>query len=215
MLFDVKIFDNFLLLGYKLSLDASEIFMPEDNENFLLESAKASDAAAFGIIYARYCLRIKNVVGQHVHHQQDVDDIVQIIFIRAFKGLRKFRGESKLFTWMFSIAMSSVKNYFRNKARLDSILIYSTDAAEYSNDAWETCYEDDPAGICSAMETGGEIVEMIANLPVALKTVLLLRESEGMTYRDIAKKIGCPVGTVRSRIHRVRMEIRKLLQKNP
>lgn len=215
MLFDVKIFDNFLLLGYKLSLDASEIFMPEDNENFLLESAKAGDAAAFGIIYARYCLRIKNVVGQHVHHQQDVDDIVQIIFIRAFKGLRKFRGESKLFTWMFSIAMSSVKNYFRNKARLDSILIYSTDAAEYSNDAWETCYEDDPAGICSAMETGGEIVEMIANLPVALKTVLLLRESEGMTYRDIAKKMGCPVGTVRSRIHRVRMEIRKLLQKNP
>lgn len=215
MLFDVKIFGNFLLLGYKFSLDASEISMPEDNENFLLESAKAGDAAAFRIIYARYCLRMKSVVGQHVHHQQDVDDIVQIIFIRAFQGLRKFRGESTLFTWLFSIAMSSLKNYFRNKARLDSILIYSTDDAEYNNNAWEACHEDDPAGICSAMETGGEIVEMIANLPVALKTVLLLRESEGMTYGDIAKTMGCPVGTVRSRIHRVRMEIRKLLQKNP
>ena len=98
--------------------------------------------------------------------------------------------------------------------RIDSILIYSVEDAEYLPDKLEVFYEDDPAGICSAMETGGEIIEMIGNLPEVLKTVLLLRENEGMTYGQIAKKMGCPVGTVRSRIHRVRMEIRKILQKN-
>ena len=214
MLFNVKIFDNFLLLGYKLSLVTSEISMLESNENFLLESARAGDQAAFRIIYTRYRLRMKNLVGQHVNNQQDIDDIVQIIFIRAFKGMRKFRGESTLFTWMFSIAMSSLKNYYGKKMRIDSILIYSVEDAEYLPDKLEVFYEDDPAGICSAMETGGEIIEMIGNLPEVLKTVLLLRENEGMTYGQIAKKMGCPVGTVRSRIHRVRMEIRKILQKN-
>ena len=214
MLFNVKIFDNFLLLGYKLSLVTSEISMLESNENFLLESARAGDQAAFRIIYTRYRLRMKNLVGQHVNNQQDIDDIVQIIFIRAFKGMRKFRGESTLFTWMFSIAMSSLKNYYGKKMRIDSILIYSVEDAEYLPDKLEVFYEDDPAGICSAMETGGEIIEMIGNLPEVLKTVLLLREDEGMTYGQIAKKMGCPVGTVRSRIHRVRMEIRKILQKN-
>lgn len=214
MLFNVKIFDNFLLLGYKLSLVTSEKSMLESNENFLLESARAGDQAAFRIIYTRYRLRMKNLVGQHVNNQQDIDDIVQIIFIRAFKGMRKFRGESTLFTWMFSIAMSSLKNYYGKKMRIDSILIYSVEDAEYLPDKLEVFYEDDPAGICSAMETGGEIIEMIGNLPEVLKTVLLLRENEGMTYGQIAKKMGCPVGTVRSRIHRVRTEIRKILQKN-
>lgn len=214
MLLNVKSFDNFLLLGYKLSLDASEIFMLEDNENFLLENARAGDPAAFHIIYTRYHVRMKSLVGQHVHNLQDIDDIVQIIFIRAFKGLKRYRGESTLFIWLFSMAMSSLKTYFENKARVDSILIYSADDAEYRFDKWEEFYEDDPAGIFSAMETGGEIIEMIANLPPVLKTVLLLRENEGMTYGEIAKKMGCPVGTVRSRIYRVRTEIRKVLQKN-
>lgn len=214
MLFNVKIFDNFLLLGYKLSLDTTEIFMLEDNENFLLENAKAGDPAAFHIIYTRYRVRMKSLVGQHVHNLQDIEDIVQIIFIRAFKGLKRFHGESTLFIWLLSIAMSSLKNYFENKMRVDSILIYSADDAECRFDKWDVFYEDDPAGIFSAMETGGEIIEMIANLPPVLKTVLSLRENEGMSYGEIAKKMGCPVGTVRSRIHRVRTEIRKILQKN-
>lgn len=213
MFFDMKILSNFLLLGYKFSLDASEIFMLEDNENFLLESARAGDPIAFEIIYTRYRFRMKSLVGQYVHNRQDVDDIVQIIFMRAFKGLRRFRGEATLFTWLFSIAMNSMKNYFRHKMRIELLFVYSIDESEYKKNVLEGFHGDDPEGICSAMETSVELMQILSNLPPVLKTVLLLREDEGMSYGEIARKMGCPLGTVRSRIHRARTEVRKILHK--
>ena len=88
------------------------------------------------------------------------------------------------------------------------------DGADNTVDALELVREDSPEEICSAMETGMEIVRFIANLPPPLKKALLLREEEGMSYDEIAINMECPMGTVRSRIHRVRAEIRKILEKD-
>lgn len=88
------------------------------------------------------------------------------------------------------------------------------DETDYSIEALSMFHEDSPEEICSAMETGMEIIRLIANLPPPLKKALLLREDEGMSYEEIAIKMGCPMGTVRSRIHRVRAQMRKILKKD-
>lgn len=112
------------------------------------------------------------------------------------------------------MAMNGIKNHYGSAREMQSDFLDLFDGMDYSSDALNMFHEDSPEQICSAMETGMEVIRLMANLPPPLKNALLLREAEGMRYDEIAARMECPVGTVRSRIHRVRAEIRKLLEKD-
>ena len=189
--------------------------MLENNENFMRERICVGDPSAFHTLYVKYNVHMRSLVSHHVHHKQDIDDMVQIIFLNAFQWFKECRSYSTLYVWLYSIAMNSIENYCRNELKIESRKLCSFDGVNDDVvDALNISNENSPEEICSAMETGLEIVRLIANLPPLLKKALLLREIDGMSYGAIAIKMGCPMGTVRSRIHRVRSEIRKRLEKD-
>ncbi|ATD61705.1 MAG: sigma-70 family RNA polymerase sigma factor [Janthinobacterium svalbardensis] len=188
--------------------------MLEKNENFMREGIYVGDPSAFHTLYVKYSVHMRGLVSLHVHHKQDIDDMVQIIFLNAFQWFKKCRSYSTLYAWLYSIAMNSIENYYRNELKIESSTLCSFDGVNDVVDALNISNENSPEEICTAMETGLEIVRLIANLPPLLKKALLLREIDGMSYDEIAIKMGCPMGTVRSRIHRVRAEIRKRLEKD-
>ncbi|MGK5055287.1 sigma-70 family RNA polymerase sigma factor [Janthinobacterium sp. RB2P8] len=188
--------------------------MLENNENFMRESICVGDPSAFHALYVKYSVHMRSLVSHDVHHKQDIDDMVQIIFLNAFQRFKECRSYSTLYAWLYSIAMDSIENYYRNELKIKSSTFFSFDGVDEVVDALNIFNENSAEEICSAMETGLEIVRLIANLPPLLKKALLLREIDGMSYGEIAIKMGCPMGTVRSRIHRVRAEIRKRLEKD-
>lgn len=203
-----------MLLGCKLILGVDEQFMLENNENFTRERICVGDTSAFHTLYVKYSVHMRSLVSHHVHHRQDIDDMVQIIFLNAFLWFKECRSYSTLYAWLYSIAMHSIEKYYSNELEIESRIFFSFNGMKDAVDAFNLSNENSPEEICIATETGREIVGLIANLPPLLKKALLLRENDGMSYGEIAIKMGCPMGTVRSRIHRVRAEIRKRLEKD-
>lgn len=188
--------------------------MLENNENFMRESICVGDPSAFHTLYVKYSVHMRRLVSHDVHHKQDIDDMVQIIFLNAFQWFKECRSYSTLYAWLYSIAKNVMEKYYCNELKIESRTFFSFDGMSDADDVLNISNENSPEEICSAMEAGLEIVRLIANLPPLLKEALLLRENDGMSYGEIAMKMGCPMGTVRSRIHRVRAEIRKRLEKD-
>jgi RNA polymerase sigma-70 factor (ECF subfamily) len=186
--------------------------MLENNENFMMERIFADDPSAFHTLYVKYHIRIRMLVSHHIDHEQDIDDVVQIIFLNAFQWFKGCRNDSEFCSRLYSIAMNSIKKYYRHEAGFESGADYSIDGVNNAFAALDIFNENNPEGICSAMETGLEIARIISELPPLLKEALLLRENDGMRYDEIAIRMGCPTGTVRSRIHRVRADIRKRVE---
>ncbi|MEF2265659.1 sigma-70 family RNA polymerase sigma factor [Janthinobacterium sp. TB1-E2] len=188
--------------------------MSDGNENFSLEINCVNTASAFHALYIRYRIRIRNLVSQSIPREEDIDDMVQLIFFNVFLWFKRGCGCSMFYPKLYSMAMRCIRSDYRGDGEIKSSSLDLIDDTDYSIGALKMVHEDSPEEICSAMETGMEIIRLIANLPAPLKKALLLREDEGMRYDEIAIRMGCPMGTVRSRIHRVRAEIRKILEKD-
>ena len=185
-----------------------------DNENFLVEKARSGDEKAFEALYWRYQKKVSNIIRRYVKNQQDIDDLVQIVFLKAYQGLKNFRGEAEFFTWLFSIAMNCIKHYLK-KSPSDGSFIFSTindDSGAAVNII--RCHAEDPEAICIAIQQYMEIIEAVREFPPFLSEIFLLREREGYSYDEIAVRMDCPVGTVKSRLHRVRVSIMKIMGKD-
>lgn len=188
--------------------------MSDGNENFSLEINCLNTASAFHALYIRYRIRIRNLVSQSIHREEDIDDMVQLIFLNVFLWFKRGCGHSMFYPKLYSMAMRSIRSHYCGGGEVKSSSVDLIDGEDNVVDALDLVDEDNPEEICSAMETGMEIIRLIANFPPPLKRALLLREDEGLRYDEIAARMGCPMGTVRSRIHRVRAEIRKILEKD-
>lgn len=188
--------------------------MSDGNENFSVEIDCMDNALAFHALYIRYRIRIRNLVSQSIHCEEDIDDMVQLIFLNVLLRFKRGCGYSMFYPNLYSMAIRSIKSHYYCGGEVKLLSLDLMDGADNVVDALKLAHEDSPEEICSAMETGMQIVRFIANFPPPLKRALLLREDEGMSYDEIAIKMECPMGTVRSRIHRVRAEIRKILEKD-
>ena len=185
-----------------------------DNENFLVEKARSGDEKAFEALYWRHQKKVSNIIRRHVKNQQDIDDLVQIVFLKAYQGLKNFRSEAEFFTWLFSIAMNCIKHYLKKSPSHDSFICSTmNDDADATIDI-ERCHAEDPEAICIAIEQNMAIIEAVRKFPPFLREIFLLRESEGYSYAEIAVRMDCPVGTVKSRLHRVRLSIMKIMGKD-
>lgn len=177
----------------------------------LVKRVKQGDKAAFDLLVIKYQGRIINLVSRFVRNQADAQDVTQEAFLKAYRALPNFRGESAFYTWLYRIAVNTAKNYLALQNRRPNEM--DQDIAEIEQISDDPALKDieTPEHLLLTREIQDTVIRAIDGLPEDLHTAITLRELEGMSYEEIAEAMDCPVGTVRSRIFRAREAIDKLL----
>lgn len=178
----------------------------------LVRRVQAGDKKAFDALVLKYQHKIVNLVSRYVHDPHTALDVAQEAFIKAYRGLRSFRGESAFYTWLYRIAINTAKNYLvaQNRRTPDQ----DVDAQEAEQYAGASALKEygTPESHLLTEEIEQTVFKAIEELPDDLRTAITLREIEGMSYEEIAEAMGCPIGTVRSRIFRAREAIDRQLR---
>jgi RNA polymerase sigma-70 factor (ECF subfamily) len=184
----------------------------DDNDAALVARAQQGDVSAFEMLVVKYQRRIERLIGRFVRDTDLVADLSQETFIRAYRALPNFRGESQFYTWLYRIAVNTAKKTLLDLKR-DPVMTESALAAarqdddETSRPEHEPSHGETPEAILASREVVATVNAAIEALPDELRQAVLLREVEGMSYEDIASAMNCPIGTVRSRIFRAREAI--------
>ncbi len=184
----------------------------DNSDQELVKKAQRGNKAAFGALVVKYQYKIANLVIRYVKDEDDAQDVVQEAFIKAYRGLAKFRGDSAFYTWLYRIAINSAKNYIVSQSRKTPGRAIAMEDTEHMESAALIKEFDTPEENMLTSEIEKTIYQTIKELPEDLKVVITLREIEGMTYDEIASVVECPIGTVRSRIFRAREAIDKHLK---
>ena len=178
----------------------------------LVERVQKGDKKAFDLLVMKYQQRIVNLVSRFVRNPADALDVTQDAFIKAYRALPKFRGDSAFYTWMYRIAVNTAKNYLAVQARRP--LDIEQDVSEIEQIEGDHALKEyaTPEHMILRDEIQSTVIKAIEDLPEDLRIAITLREVEGLSYEDIAAAMDCPIGTVRSRIFRAREAIDKQLK---
>lgn len=177
----------------------------------LVERVQRGDKNAYNLLVRKYQHKVANLVSRYVSNG-DIPDVTQEAFIKAYRALPGFRGESAFFTWLYRIAVNTAKNYLVSQRRRPPGSDVEIEDAEYYEGGDALKELSSPEHLMLSDEIKRAVFDTIDALPEDLKTAITLRELEGMSYEDIANVMDCPVGTVRSRIFRAREAIDKRVQ---
>ena len=178
----------------------------------LVNRVKRGDKAAFDLLVIKYQSRIINLVSRFVRNQADAQDVTQEAFLKAYRAMANFRGESAFYTWLYRIAVNTAKNFLAVQAsRRPSEMELNVSEMEQIDDSNALKDLDTPEHLLLTKEIQDTVIRAIEGLPEDLHTAITLRELEGLSYEEIAEVMACPIGTVRSRIFRAREAIDKLL----
>ncbi|MDV2856740.1 MULTISPECIES: RNA polymerase sigma factor RpoE [Oceanimonas] len=175
----------------------------------LIERVQRGDKNAFNLLVKKYQYKVANLVSRYVSNPGDVPDVTQEAFIKAYRALPGFRGDSAFFTWLYRIAVNTAKNHLVTQRRRPPGADVDVEDAEYYGGGEALKEQASPERLMLTEEIRRAVYDTIDSLPDDLKTAITLRELEGMSYEDIASVMECPVGTVRSRIFRAREAIDK------
>ncbi len=182
-----------------------------DADALLVDRVKRGDVRAFEMLVVKYQRRIERLIGRMVRDADLVQDIAQESFIRAYRALPQFRGESAFYTWLYRIAVNTAKKALMDLKRdplvLESSRAGSDEGEETSRAENELSDGETPEALLASKEIAGAVNEAIEALSEDLRQAITLREIEGLSYEEIADVMNCPIGTVRSRIFRAREAI--------
>ena len=174
----------------------------------LVARVQAGDKQAFDLLVLKYQRKIMRLLSRMIRDQAEVEDVAQEAFIKAYRALPQFRGDSAFYTWLYRIAINTARNWLSSNSRRPST------PSSYENEDGETFNEMDnltdnttPESELASRQIAQTVNKAIEDLPEDLRTAIVLREIEGMSYEDIAQAMNCPIGTVRSRIFRAREAI--------
>ena len=187
--------------------------MAEDTDQQLVDRALGGSKDAFDLLVIRYQHRVAALIGRFIHDASEVEDICQEAFVKAYRALPLFRGDSAFYTWLYRIAVNTAKNYLIARNRRPPVNDLKVDDAEVSEMGTILREIENPEGSLAAEKLKQAINDAIAGLPEDLRTAFTLREFSGLSYEDITEVMDCPVGTVRSRIFRAREAIDKKIRK--
>ena len=180
----------------------------DDIDIALVERAQGGDQRAFEMLVIKYQRRVERLIGRMVRDVDLVQDIAQESFIRAYRALPKFRGDSAFYTWLYRIAVNTAKKFLQERKRSptmsDSAFASNGDNDETFRVVVEPINDETPESVLAAKEIAAAVNSGLAALPLDLRQALTLREIEGLSYEEIAAVMDCPMGTVRSRIFRAR-----------
>ena len=182
---------------------------PEDSNSDweCVQRTLAGDQRAYGLLVLKYQRRIQRLIARMVRDTDLVEDIAQETFIRAYRALHQFRGEAQFYTWLYRIAVNTAKKFLHDLHRDPTVsesFLAIVDDDETSSNKKEQTVGATPESVLAAKEIAAVVNTVMDALPTDLRQALILREIEELSYEDIAATMGCPIGTVRSRIFRAR-----------
>ncbi|WJW76132.1 RNA polymerase sigma factor RpoE [Thiohalobacter sp. IOR34] len=181
-------------------------------DQLLVKRVQQGDKRAFDLLVRKYQHKIVQLVTRYVHNPADALDVAQEAFIKAYRALPSFRGDSAFYTWLYRIAINTAKNYLVAQGRRPPAEdIDVSDAEHFEGESGLKEYGT-PEHMVLKDEIGQTINDAIEALPEDLRTAITLRELEGLSYEEIANAMDCPIGTVRSRIFRAREAIENRLR---
>jgi RNA polymerase sigma-70 factor, ECF subfamily len=171
----------------------------------LVVKAQAGDKRAFELLVIKYQRKVERLLSRIIRDQSEIEDVAQESFIKAYRALGSFRGDSAFYTWLYRISINTAKNYLiSKKRRAPTSTGYDAEEAENFEDAVGLQDVATPDSVLMSKQIGEIVNRTIDNLPDELRTAITLREIEGLSYEEIAVIMDCPIGTVRSRIFRAR-----------
>ncbi|TCO80428.1 RNA polymerase RpoE-like sigma-24 subunit [Plasticicumulans lactativorans] len=173
----------------------------------LVLRVQQGDKRAFDVLVLKYQFKIVKLISRYVHDPSEAMDVAQEAFIKAYRALPSFRGESAFYTWLYRIAINTAKNYLVAQGRRPPGSDIDATEAEQFDGATLLKEHDTPERLLLRDEIEATVFRAIESLPDDLRTAITLREIEGLSYEEIAQAMGCPIGTVRSRIFRARESI--------
>ena len=187
-----------------------------DSDKELVERAKQGDLRAFDMLVLKYQRRVFRLVSRLIKNTSEVEDVAQETFIKAFRAIQQFRGDSAFYTWLYRIAVNTAKNHLFSRGKRPitlSELAKNEDSESY--DVIDAVSNESPEGNLAGLQIAEAVNNAVGKLPEELSTAVILREMDGLSYEEIAEVMNCPIGTVRSRIFRAReaiaQELRPLL----
>ena len=188
---------------------------PQELDLELVRRAQRGESAAFDLLVRKYQHRIVGLIGRYVADWSECQDVAQDTFVRAYRAIGNFRGDSQFYTWLHRIAVNTAKNHLvAHNRRPPTGDIDISDAEQYDAGS-RLRVTDTPEREAMREELERTVMKAVDSLPEELRTAITLREVEGLSYDEIAQKMDCPIGTVRSRIFRAReaidIELRPLL----
>jgi len=182
-------------------------------DQILVERAQQGDKKAFGMLVEKYHRKLGRLLGRMIRDQAEVEDVVQESFIKAYRALHNFRGDSAFYTWLYRIGINTAKNYLVSMGRRPQVMQeVEIDDVENFEDGGEMRTMDTPETALMTKQIAQVVNDTVASLPEELRTAITLREIEGLSYEEIATLMQCPIGTVRSRIFRARETISEKLK---
>jgi RNA polymerase sigma-70 factor, ECF subfamily len=187
----------------------------EDTDALLVERVQRGDMRAFEMLVVKYQRRVERLIGRMVRDVDLVADIAQETFIRAYRAMPQFRGDSAFYTWLYRIAVNTAKKALMDRKRdpvVTESALFSVNDEETSRAESELSDGETPEGLLASKQIAQAVNEAIQSLSEDLRQAIVLREIEGLSYEEIADVMNCPIGTVRSRIFRARESIAQRLR---
>ncbi|HVN41228.1 MAG TPA: RNA polymerase sigma factor RpoE [Steroidobacteraceae bacterium] len=184
----------------------------EQSDLELVRRAQRGERGAFDLLVLRYQHKVVKLVARLLRDPAEAEDVAQEAFVKAYRALGSFRGDSAFYTWLYRIAVNTARNTIASRQRRP--LEYEADLSESEQSAVESRmrHTDTPEAAALSEEIRATVNRAVEELPEDLRTAIVLREVEGLSYEEIAAAMDCPVGTVRSRIFRAREAIDRHLK---
>lgn len=182
-------------------------------DQLLVERVRKGDKRAFDLLVEKYQRRLTRLVSRIVHDPAEAEDVVQETFIKAYRALRHFRGDSAFYTWLYRIGINTAKNFLVTQGRRTPTSTEAdTEQAEGYDDGEHLRDINTPESVLASKQIARTVNAAMDALPIDLRTAIALREIEGLSYEEISEIMACPIGTVRSRIFRAREVIAEKLR---
>ena len=182
----------------------------------LVQRAQKGDKRAFEMLVIKYQRKLARLLGRLVRDQAEVEDVTQEAFIKAYRALPSFRGDSAFYTWLYRIGINTAKNYLvSSNRRAPTVTTYDNEEAEGFEDGDQLRETNTPENLLASKQIAETVNAAVMALPEELRAAITLREIEGLSYEEIAELMNCPIGTVRSRIFRAREAIAARLRHAP